>query len=96
MDEKTKQTIGKIADRINHTRREELLTLYKGRSDVWDYIKRLKTANDRVGRKGYRKVASMPLEVDRFFSKVYGKDYYKDPDFFTKHAPEWAVFEGVN
>jgi hypothetical protein len=35
----------------------------------------------------------MPVEVDKFFSDVYGEDYYKDPDFFRKHAPEWMVFD---
>lgn len=41
--------------------------------------------------KAMRKVASLPMEVDAFFIKVYGPDYYKDPDFFTKHYTEWSV-----
>lgn len=42
-------------------------------------------------RSGRRLIASLPTEVDRFFSKVYGREYYKDKQFFIKRHPEWRV-----
>jgi hypothetical protein len=38
-----------------------------------------------------RMVASVPEDVHYFFERVFGKDYYKDPDFFVKKFSEWNV-----
>ena len=43
-----------------------------------------------VGQAGWKKIATIPLIVDQFFTKAYGENYYKDPDFFEKF-PEWKV-----
>ena len=44
-----------------------------------------------MGKAGWQKVATIPIEVDQWFVKMYGEDYYKDPDFFIKRHPEWRV-----
>lgn len=88
------KTIGKIADRINKKRREELMSFYSDNNEFSEYIKDAR--NFETFKKGnksgsMKKVASMPQVVDQFFTKVYGENYYKDPNFFIKHAPEWGV-----
>lgn len=89
-------TIGKIADKINAKRRAELLSLMDFDNPVFKYLADLRmkqTFKDGSKDKTYRKIASLPYEVDIFFSRVYGSDYYKDPDFFTKKYQEWAVID---
>lgn len=84
----------KIADNINKKRREELFNFFTSWDNpVKQYILRLKKSG--VYKKGskskvWKKVASMPYEVDQFFTRVYGKDYYKEKDFFDRF-PEWKV-----
>ncbi len=96
MDKETKDAIAKIAEDINRKRRTELFSVFRSSSEVQKYLATLKKSGaykNGSRSKVWRKVASMPVEVDKFFSDVYGEDYYKDPDFFRKHAPEWMVFD---
>lgn len=93
MDDQTATTI-KIADRINAKRRAELFQAMDKSNPVFkhlDQLRRQRVFKDGSKDKVYRKIASMPIEVDLFFSRVYGNDYYKDKDFFTKRHAEWAV-----
>ena len=88
--------IVKIADSINQARRDELIQVYSQNSDFNKYIAQVKA--EKLFQKGnksksMRKIASMPRVVDEFFTKLYGPEYFKDPDFFTKTAPEWAVID---
>jgi hypothetical protein len=88
--------IRKVADRINAKRRRELIEIYSGNTVFKDYVqdaRKYKTFVEGNKSKSMRKIASMPMEVDAFFSRVYGNDYYKEKDFFTKHAPEWSVID---
>lgn len=83
----------KVAENINKKRRQELFDIYSN-SDLFNEIKRMKALGvfDQGSKsKVWRKIATLPLEVDAFFTKVFGPEYYKDPDFFKKHAPEWMV-----
>lgn len=92
---KARDLIVRVADTINKKRREELLTVFSSSSEFQKYLNELKNSDAyrRPSKSGvWRKVASMPVIVDRFFSDLYGKDYYKDPNFFKKYAPEWMVF----
>lgn len=88
-----KEALGKVADAINEKRRREIFQIYENTS-VFKRLHELR--QDGVFKNGaksnnMRKVATIPFEVDLFFSKVYGDDYYKDPDFFTKRFTEWNV-----
>jgi len=97
MDETTRKAVRRVAEQINKKRRDELLTLYRDDSTVSTYLKQIRAGGQfKAGskKKGYRLIASLPLEVDRFFTKIYGRDYYKEPNFFDKYAKEWKVFEG--
>lgn len=89
-------TVIKVAEMINNRRRKELLRIYLNDS-IFDHIKSVRKSGvfDEGKRQGVRmrKVASLPIEVDMFFSRVYGQDYYKDPDFFTKVHSEWRVVD---
>lgn len=92
MDEMT-NAIQKVADSINKKRREELIETFNDR-DLLQEIHRTRlsgTFDHGNKSKSMRKVASIPFEVDQFFQKIYGVDYYKDKDFFDKFAPEWKV-----
>ena len=87
--------ISKIVDEINKKRRQELIQIYNN-PKVWNYLRKVKEQNIFDGgskSKVWKKVASLPLEVDLFFTRVYGEDYFKDPDFFEKYYPEWKVTE---
>lgn len=91
LDEK----IAKIADKVNKKRRQELISIYNN-TDLFRTLKRIK--DNKIFNKGnksktMRAIASYPVEVDMFFQKLYGDEYYKDPDFFTKHYPEWLVID---
>lgn len=86
----------KIADAVNKKRRNEIFQIYNKKNFFNEYIKNARESGQfQKGNKSktMRKVASFPLEVDQFFTKVYGRDYYKDPKFFTKHHPEWMVID---
>lgn len=86
----------KIADAINRKRRQEIFEIYNQKTVFSEYIRQARESGQfQKGNKSksMRKVASLPMEVDQFFSKVYGKDYYKDTNFFNKHHPEWLVID---
>ena len=88
--------IKKISDGINKKRREEINTIYSSDNEFWKSIREAKNFDTYVRgnkSKSMRKIASMPAEVDLWFSRVYGADYYKDKDFFTKHHTEWLVID---
>lgn len=91
-----KNIVVKVADKINATRRKEVLAIYRN-SAVFDFIKKTrKSGIYQEGKKDgvqMRKVATIPLEVDIFFTRLYGASYYKDPDFFTKKHQEWRVVD---
>lgn len=92
MNEMT-EAIQKVADSINKKRREELIETFNDR-DLLQELHRTRLSGEfDTGNKSktMRKVASIPVEVDHFFQKIYGPDYYKDKDFFDKFAPEWKV-----
>lgn len=89
----TDDAIRKVAERVNQKRRSEILNIYSS-TDIFKQLKQLKDQETfRHGSKSktWRKVASFPIEIDQFFTKVYGPDYYKDKNFFTRFAPEWLV-----
>lgn len=44
----------------------------------------------RTGEAGWVKIAHIPTVVDKWFTQMYGKDYYKEKGFFDKH-PEWRT-----
>jgi hypothetical protein len=90
----TEKLVG-IADTINHKRREEIFRTYQN-SDLMNELQKIRSLgiyNKGNKSKTMRKVASIPFEVDAFFTKVYGPNYYKDKDFFKTEAPEWSVLE---
>lgn len=85
------QSLAKVADSINKKRRQEILKVYSN-TNIFKQINQLRDEKTySKGGKAMRKVATIPMEVDIFFSRVYGPDYYKDPDFFTKKHAEWGV-----
>lgn len=83
--------IARVADAINAKRRREVLSIYSN----YEWFKAIaKDREDKTyskGGKAMRKVATVPFEIDHFFCKAYGEDYYKDPDFFTKRHTEWSL-----
>lgn len=88
------ETIRKVAEDINKKRREELATLFFQDTRWSRYLKQIRESQQyKYGSKSkvWRKIASMPTEVDMFFTKVYGADYYKDKNFFKKYAKEWQT-----
>ena len=87
-----------VADDINQQSRQTVLELLYRNNDFKKFIhdeKRAETYVKGNKTKTMRKIASIPLEVDKFFTDVYGEDYYKDPDFFKKVAPEWTVVDDI-
>ncbi len=88
----------KVAEAINRKRRSELISLYTNNDHFQRYLKQIRSSgvyNKGSKSKVWRKVASMPIEIDEFFSNIYGVDYYKDKNFFKDHAPEWLVITDV-
>lgn len=85
----------KLADRVNKKRRQELIDIYDSTSvfKALNYVRSQQVYDKGNKSKTMRKVASMPIEVDMFFTKIYGEDYYKDKDFFRKYAPEWTTID---
>lgn len=89
------EAIRNVADSINKKRRQELIDIYNN-SDIFKELNRIKASNEFTkGSKSkvWRKVATIPVEVDLFFQKIYGEEYYKEKDFFTKFHPEWLVVD---
>ncbi|MEM4134603.1 MAG: hypothetical protein QXV73_05340 [Candidatus Micrarchaeia archaeon] len=99
MDEKKfDEAIQKIAREINRKRQEEVLTFFNKRTWFSDYIKKVKMLGiyDKPSKsKVWRKIAEMPPEVDHFFTRIYGSDYFKDKNFFTKIHTEWRVTDKI-
>ncbi len=92
------EAIEKIARKINEKRRDELLTIFNKKTIYSDFIKKVKMLGlyDKPSKsKVWRKIAELPLEVDHFFTRVYGPDYFKDKDFFTKYYTEWRVTDKI-
>ena len=90
-----KKIISNIADSINKKRRQELFNIYTN-DEVKDWITEQQKANwnsKRTGKAGWRKIASIPEEVDIFLTKVYGNDYYKDKNFLKKMCKEWMIID---
>lgn len=72
------------------------MKIYSQDSLIWKTIRDVKAHNIYTKgnkSKSMRKIASLPEEVDVWFTHLYGADYYKDKDFFTKIAPEWSVID---
>ncbi len=91
-----KDIVFKVAEKVNAKRRREVLSVYRN-SAVFDFIKKTRKSGEyQEGKKKgvrMRKVASIPHEVDVFFTRLYGVNYYKDPDFFVKRHQEWRVVD---
>ncbi len=89
------EEIRKLADKVNKKRRQELITIYDSTSTfkALDYIRSQQIYDKGNKTKTMRKIASLPIDVDRFFAKIYGEDYFKEKDFFTRIAPEWTVID---
>jgi hypothetical protein len=91
------EALRKIADEINKKRRQQLLThfftnsLYK---NTLTNIRKQGFFQKGSKSKVWRKIASLPPEVDEFFTRIYGEDYYKDKKFFDKY-PEWKTVETI-
>lgn len=84
----------KVADDVNQQRKNELMKLFFQTTAWTNWIAQQRALGQQKSKsKVWRKVASYPVEVDQFFSKIYGKNYYKDPEFFNKYAPEWRVYD---
>jgi hypothetical protein len=92
--EEMKKALVKVSNNINQKRRTELMRLFFQKTEWSNWIAKQRAQGSQRSRsKVWKKVASMPLEIDRFFTKIYGRDYYKDPDFFSKYGPEWRVYD---
>lgn len=86
--------ITKLANSVNAKRQQEIFNIYSHTTEFDNYVNEVKdkgTFEKGNKSKSMRKIASFPMGVDAFFTKVYGEDYYKDPNFFKKTHPEWAV-----
>lgn len=84
----------KLLNKFLDDRLSELLSVYQDPTFLQqNYEERKLGIHDRGNKsKVWRKVASMPIEIDAFFTRIYGDDYYKDKSFFKKF-PEWLVVE---
>jgi hypothetical protein len=92
--EEVKRALVKVSNNINQRRRSELIRVMSKKTEWSNWIAKQRAQGpQRSKSKVWRKVATMPQEVDRFFTKIYGPDYYKDPDFFRVNAPEWRVYD---
>jgi hypothetical protein len=90
-----KQTIVKIAESINQKRRKEIFDIYLS-DDIKSWIENAQREgyfSKRTGKAGWRKIASIPVEVDTFLTRVYGEGYYKDKNFLKKMCKEWLVVD---
>lgn len=91
------KAIRTISENINKKRRQEVFNIYQS-ADMFKVIKDAKNYGtyERGNKsKSMRKIAWIPIEVDRFFCKVYGDDYWKDKNFFTSQHPEWRVVNNL-
>lgn len=89
-------SIRRLADEINEKRQLEINQIYAGKNDFDEYIGHARehgTFEKGNKSRSMRKIATFPIEVDQFFTKVYGENYYKDPDFFKRYHNEWSVID---
>jgi len=89
------QAIVKIADAINRKRRSEAFEIYNNKESFRSAMEDRRSNAYVHGSKdkSMRKIASYPVEVDAFFERMYGKDYWKEKDFFSKYHKEWLVID---
>lgn len=88
------KAVKKVVEAINRKRQKQIEDAYDPQGIVQTQLteeKRTRWYQAPVGKAGWQKIATIPIEVDQWFVKMYGEDYYKDPDFFTKRHPEWRV-----
>lgn len=96
MDSIEDRALKKIVNSINRKRQAQIEEAYDDEGVTQSVLLEDKKAHwdkNPAGKAGWQKIASIPMEVDRWFTKVYGADYYKDPEFFTKKHPEWRVVD---
>jgi len=89
-------SVRSLADKVNKKRQQEIFDIYSKNTIFDAYVQKAKaygTFEKGNKSKSMRKIATFPVELDAFFTKVYGENYYKDPDFFTKVHPEWLVID---
>lgn len=85
----------KVADQVNQKRRQEIIDIYNNK-DIQAYFAKMRATDEFTkGSKSkvWRKVATVPVEIDIMFQKLYGDEYYKEKDFFEKHHREWLVVD---
>lgn len=89
-----RNVIKKVNERLLDNRLQELLSVYQDPAFLGqNYEERKQGVNNKGSKsKVYRKIASLPIEIDHFFTRMYGADYYKDKKFF-KQFPEWLTVE---
>lgn len=90
------KAITKIVNSINKDRQDQLsiANAPDGQVQAWMNEQR-KLGYKRSGKAGWVKIATIPMVVDQWFTKMYGADYFKDPDFFDKMYPEWKVVKNT-
>jgi len=84
--------VNKVIDTINKKRQRELIEANDPNGIIQKYIQDQKknAGYKRTGKAGWIKIASIPYEVDQWFVKMYGPEYFKDKSFFERF-PEWKV-----
>lgn len=89
-----RNVIKKVNERLLDNRLQELLSVYQDPAFLGKNYEERKYGVNNKGSKSkvYRKIASLPIEIDAFFARTYGEDYYKDKKFF-KQFPEWLTVE---
>ena len=99
------EATGKVVDAINEQRREEFMrAMSPSNSEVRAFLEKIEKdkhhetfeKGNKPGKHRMRKIASIPQIVDNFFIKLYGPEYYKEEDFFTRKHPEWRVVKDPN
>jgi len=93
-----KNVFVKIADEINFQRRQEIASIYTS-PEIVGWVNEMKKNNwdsKRHGKAGWRRIASIPVVVDNFLTKVYGENYYKNKNFLKKMCKEWLIINPDN
>ncbi len=94
LNDQEQKAVKKVIEAINHKRQRAITEAYNPKGEIQTVLteeKKNRWYQKPVGQAGWQKIASIPMEVDQWFTKMYGADYYKNPDFFTKMYPEWRV-----
>ena len=88
----TERILKKAIQVNNQKQHYEMLNILNNKTGFMNELARIRAEQTyRKSGKATRLVASVPEEVHTFFIKVFGQDYYKDKDFFTKRFSEWSV-----